>query len=211
MIPASIGGSEMGLKLITAPANAPVTVSEVKAFLNVEHSDHDTLIGTLIDAVTADIDGPRGFLGRALIAQTWDLTLDEFPDDDEPIEVPLPPLISVTGVYYTDAAGVEQTVDAADYIVDTYSQPGRIALPVSGTWPTPAVQANAIRIRFEAGYQTADSPPADDLPADLRLAIYYKVADAYTRRGTVVEGTVSILEAAARERLGRHKVYLGLA
>jgi uncharacterized phiE125 gp8 family phage protein len=204
----------VALRLVTAPANDPVTLTEAKAHLDVEHSDHDTLIAALVDAAVSMVDGPKGFTGRAIISQTWDYYLDAFPDcNAEAIELPLPPCISVTGVYYTDAAGVEQTWDAASYHADLYSEPARILPAAGGSWPTPDDERpNAVRIRFTAGYVTNDSPPTDNQPAAIKAAILLIVGDLYRSRETAVIGqTVSKLPWTAEMVLQPYRFHKGFA
>jgi hypothetical protein len=50
----------MGLKLVTAPANDPLTLAQAKAHLKVEHSDDDALIAAMLSASVQHVDGPRG-------------------------------------------------------------------------------------------------------------------------------------------------------
>lgn len=203
----------MGLKLVTAAANYPVTLTEAKAHLAVEHSDHDTLISAFIASACDYVDGPNGFLGRALIASTWDHYQDAFPGRCEPavIEIPLPPLISVTGVYYL-ASGVEQTLDPLLYVVDDASKPGRVKLLPDSQWPTADLAANAIRVRFDAGYQDMNSPPGDAVPPAIKAAILLIVGDLYKHREDAQIGaTVESLPFTAERLLRPHRVYLSLA
>jgi len=118
------------------------------------------------------------FQGRAFITQTWDLYLDDFPAGDE-IKIPLPPLQSVTWLKFKDAAGILQTWDASNYIVDTMSEPGRIVLGNGKCWPTTYDEIQAVQIRFVCGY--GDS--AADVPEEIKQAILLKVADLYEHRG----------------------------
>ena len=57
--------------LVTAPATDLVSLREVKAHLRVDFSDDDALLGLLIDAAVAHLDGWKGILGRGLMPQTW--------------------------------------------------------------------------------------------------------------------------------------------
>jgi uncharacterized phiE125 gp8 family phage protein len=170
----------MGMKLITAPAVEPISLEEAKAHLRVDHSDDDTLIGIYIQAARQTIDGRDGWLGRALVTQTWELQLDAFTGDA--VQLPLAPLQSVTSVKYDDADGVEQTLDAAGYDLDTTSVPGWLVVGEDG-WPTTLSAINAVRIRYIAGYGDAA-----DVPAPIRAAILLMVGDLYAHRETAVVG-----------------------
>jgi uncharacterized phiE125 gp8 family phage protein len=190
----------MALKLVTAPANNPLTLDQAKAHLRVDFTDDDLLIAALVDAAVQYCDGPKGFLGRALARQTWDLYLDEFPCRfgsafhrrgnhcyGAHIDIPLPPLINVVGVYYLDGAGNEIEIDAGAYTVDAVSEPGRV-VPVNFSWPTAAHVPNAVRIRFTAGYVTSDSPPADNVPKPIVAAMLMYIGDLYANRETMLTG-----------------------
>lgn len=199
----------MGLKLITAPAETPITVAEAKAHLRVDVDDDNDIIEAMVDAATDYCDGPTGFLGRAIIDQTWELVLDAFPDDDEEIKIPLPPLISVESVKYDDSAGAEQTMSTDDYTVDNVSEPGWV-LPV-GSWPTTFDGVNAVRIRFRCGY-VGGSPEAAIVPGAIKAAIKLIVGNLYANRETIVLGqTVSEIPQSAQFLLRKHRIHLGMA
>ena len=161
----------MSLKLITAPASSPVDLTTAKAHLRVIHSAEDTLIQHMIDTAAAALDGPTGLLGRCVVSQTWEYMLDSFPS--EWIEIPLPPLQSVTSIKYLDSDGVEQTLSSARYRVDTATEPGGVIVDEDG-WPDTFDTANAVTIRFVAGYST--------VPAPLKQAVLLNVGDMYENR-----------------------------
>lgn len=100
-------------------------------------------------------------LHRYLITQTLDLYLDEFPDYDERDEtIYLPPIQSVTAITYVDTDGATQTLAADQYLVDAVSQPARIVPAYGCSWPAIREQANAVKVRFVAGYGAASAVPA---------------------------------------------------
>lgn len=167
----------MALKLVTGPAVEPVTLSEAKLHCRVDISDDDALIGTLIAAARRYVEGVSR---RALITQTWDLALDTWPDS--PFKVPRPPLQSITSITYLDDTGAAGTVAASNYVVDTYSEPGRVALSSSGSWPGVTLYAVAgVRVRFVAGYGAAGSA----VPQEFRQAILLLVEHWYEQREPV--------------------------
>lgn len=146
----------MGYRLITPPAATPVTLAEAKAQLRVDHNDEDGKIEALIAAATSYLDGRSGVLGRCIVSQTWELTLDAFPAEE--IEIPLGPVQSVPALTYVDLAGATQTVNSGDYYLDTTSLTAWVMPEIE--WPSTMEAANAVTVRFVAGTAVADVPPA---------------------------------------------------
>lgn len=88
----------------------------------------------------------------ALLAQSWELVLNQFPIRGEPIDLLMPPVRSVTWIKYTDMTGATISVDAADFLKDLGSFPGQIAALWGFPWPIARVQPRAVEIRFTTGY-----------------------------------------------------------
>lgn len=163
------------LKAITAPAIEPVTVEEARLALRQDIHDDDTLVAGLISAARSYAEN---VLRRALITQTWELVLDDWPSGNT-IALPRPPLQSVTSLKYTDEDAVEHTLASASYTVDTDSVPGRLVLKDDYAWPTDDLrEAAAIRVRYVAGYGTE----ATDVPEMIRLAMRIFVGQLYENR-----------------------------
>lgn len=202
----------MALRLITVPAVEPLTLAEAKAHLRVDHTDEDSLIQTYISAATSYVDGENGFLGRALVTQTWELVLDEFPAEE--IKIPLPPLQSIDSIKYDDSAGVEQTLDPSEYEADTVSVPGWV-VPIPSGWPTTIDAINSVRIRFTAGYApSSDSPPdlTANVPGAIKAALFLTIGSLYAHRERVAAGQiVTQLPWGAEQLLRPYRVYLGMA
>jgi len=175
----------MGLTLVTAPTVRAVLLEELKDHLRVDGEDDLAYVAMLIDAIMARVDGKEGILNRALITQTWDLTLDAFPTGDF-ISVPLPPLQSVTSITYTDGAGTSQTWASSNYTVITDRLPGRVVLGYQKVYPATQVIPNAVTVRFVAGYGAS----WNDVPATLRLALMQLAAHWYENRDPVLIGTI---------------------
>lgn len=200
----------MALRLITAPTVEPLTLTEAKAHLRVDHTDDDALIAIYLAAARADCEE---WTARAFVTQTWELVLDEFPEDE--IQIPRPPLQSIESIKYDDGDGVEQTLATTEYEVDTVSQPGWV-VPVTTGWPSDTFEGiNAIRIRFVAGYVNTDSPSdlTGNIPAAIKAAILLHLGVRYQNREDVVIGTtVNRLPVANIEYLLRpYRVALGMA
>lgn len=175
----------MALKLITAPAVEPVTATEFKLHNKIDIADDDAMVTIYNQAARQDIEH---ITRRAICTQTWDLYLDDWPDGDA-IEIPLPPLQSITSVKYYDDDNTEATFASTNYIVDVASDPGRIVLYGDASWPSTVLRpANGIIIRFLAGYGAAA-----DVPTALKQAILLLGAHFYENRESVVVGKIATL------------------
>lgn len=186
-------------KIVTQPQSEPVTLAEAKANLSVDFTDDDSMIEDLIVAAREDAEL---FTRRGFITQTWDLFLECFPSNDfrDEIEIPISPLQSITSVKYLDNDGVQQTMSASDYIVDTSSEPARIRPAYNTSWPSTRDQMNAIEVRFVAGYGDAT-----DVPKAIKAAINMHVAGLYEHREANTDIKVEDNPAASR-LLWKHRV-----
>ena len=174
------------LTLVTAAAEPVVTLVEAKSQLAVTHDSDDTLIQLYLDAAIAHVDGAEGVLGRCLVTQEWDWTLDGFCS---PLRVPLPTLQAITSITYRDGLSATQTVPADDYMVSGQ----RITAPRG--WPGTDGYPGSVTVRFTAGYGAAA-----DVPAAYKWLILLLVADAYANREA---GGDQLLENPAIKRLLR--------
>lgn len=179
----------------TAPASEPITADEVKAHLNIESgfTDDDTLIALLITSAREFVED---LTGLAFITQTWTLTLDHWPNANEPwwdgvkqlpigelysssrpmdVIIPRYPLQAVDTI---NADGNSVTVGDV-FITDAAQMPGRLVIKRGQTWPVVLQRANGIVIGYTAGY----GDDADDVPAAMRLALIQMVVNLYENRG----------------------------
>lgn len=170
----------MGKTLYTAPAAEPVTLAEVKLHCKVDTTDDDALITSLIIAARLQAEHQTG---RVLVTQTWDVTLDEFPADS--IDLPCPPLQSVTSISYLDADGASQTLASTEYQVIINELVGRIVPAYGKSWPATLAQPAAISVRLVAGYGL---PAA--VPAGIKAWILLAVCTLYAQREDVITGIV---------------------
>ena len=106
---------------------------------------------------------------RALMPQTWELTLDAFPDA---LELTRVPVASVTSLKYYDSTGVQQTLLNTLYTLDSADDAGfAYVVPIyDGSWPSTRVQINAVALRYVAGYADAASVP-ESIKAWIKLMI----------------------------------------
>ena len=172
--------------LVTAPAVEPVTLADVKLHLRITGSAEDSTLALYVQMAREAVEQE---CWRALLPQTWDLFLSAWPLDGI-VHIPRPPLQSVTHLRYTDADGVQATYSANNYLVDTASEPGRLVLAPSCTWPSVTLTtANPIVLRFVAGYTNAAS-----VPAVIRAAILLGVGDIYANREAAASDKLELTE-----------------
>jgi uncharacterized phiE125 gp8 family phage protein len=189
----------MPIRVITPPVLEPITLAEAKAQCRVDIDDDDALIVGLIRAAREYCEAVDW---RAYLTQTIELWLEAWPDGDE-LELPRPPLQSVTSVVYYDTSDVPATLAATDYYVDTISTPGSIQLRYLKTWPATTLRDyNAICVTYKAGWSTVT-----DMPQSLRQAMLLLIGHWYENREAVLVGAISkSIEFAVQSLLGLHAV-----
>jgi uncharacterized phiE125 gp8 family phage protein len=188
----------MSLTLVTAPAVTPVTEEEAWDHTRVnlqqfgiEPPDRADILRKIRSA-TKHLDGRDGILGRCLVPQTWDLTVDRFPHCRE-IALRLPPIISIVSVSYIDTDGATQVMDSSDYELsaDKVSRP-RLRLAYDADWPTTRDHPDSVTIRMLCGYDSGNSPQdAAGVPEDIKSATLLIISDLYQNRETGGVGAVA--------------------
>jgi len=189
----------MALKLITAATLNAVSLAEAKLQCRVDLSDEDSLITAFITAATEMAEQATG---RSIMPATWELTLDEFPDAFMLTRIPA---LSVTSLKYNDATGVLQTLSNSAYALDSADDYGTayVVPAYAGSWPTTRDQANAVALRYVAGY-----PDAAAVPEGIKTWIRLMVGAMYENRAAQVVGNGSALSLGFADRLlDRYVVY----
>jgi uncharacterized phiE125 gp8 family phage protein len=177
----------MQIQLIIPPSSEPISLEELKLHLRID--DDDTEDEYLEGLITVAREHVEDITRRAIMTQTWDYYLDEFPDGDA-IKLPFGNLQAATLGYplitYMDCDSKLWTmVITTDYLVETNGeQCGRIVLPYAVTWPTDVLYpSNPITIRYKCGWTTAAL-----VPFKIKAAIKMICADMYEMRGEPVQG-----------------------
>lgn len=166
----------MATKIITAPSFEPLSVADVSEYLRLDDSPTDTaLISALITAARQHLEN---YLNRFIAEQTVELALTGWKDK---IDLSAP-LQSVTSVKYLDQNGTEQTLNANQYIVDTYSEPASIYPAYNVTYPNLYDQENNVKIRYVVGFTSGSSPDTNPLPDPLKFAMMLIIGDLYANR-----------------------------
>lgn len=161
----------MGLKVITQPTVEPVSLAEAKLHLRVDHSTDDTLISSLISAAREECEH---LLERALAPQTLRLSIDAFPADG--IELPRPPVTSITSIEYVDVDGAPQTLAGSNYYLDDEREPSWVVPAYDVDWPSTRDEANAVVVTYVAGY--TDCPDVIRAWILLRIGTLYRTREA---------------------------------
>ncbi|HNW09988.1 MAG TPA: head-tail connector protein [Candidatus Rifleibacterium sp.] len=180
-------------KITTQPAAEPVTLAEAKVHLRIiDDTEQDSLIEALIGVAR---EYAENVTGRALITRTVTAVCDAFPVGDS-IELPVGPLVDVTSVNYTDTDAT--TTAFADYTADDYSQPPRIVLNDSASWPSANLApVNPISIVYRAGFGSSGA----DVPKTIRQAILLLVGHWFENREAAITGAETFSVPFAAETL----------
>ena len=139
-----------------APVQEPLTLDEAKLHVGLSQDDENVLV---VGYLAAAREAAEAYLSRALFTQTWVYTQTDWTR-----EMWLPraaPLASVTHVKYYDTDGVLQTLSTDVYAVETYSEPGRVLLKPSQTWPDLESERQGPRVfvTYVCGHTSVDSIP----------------------------------------------------
>ncbi|MCW5697370.1 MAG: hypothetical protein KIS96_11650 [Bauldia sp.] len=174
----------MNLTWTTPPTEAEVlallSVAELKVNLRKAHSVEDGFFGDCIQEAYAYFDGPTGWFNRSILTQTWTLRLPGFlrrewavARDGRPyerwvatseIEIPKPPLQSVTRVRYRDVnldwVTLHDSADSPPVTSDVFhvvpgETYGKIVRLRGQAWPAVGRHPEAVEITFVAGYGDA--------------------------------------------------------
>ena len=191
-----------GLKIITQSNILPVTVTELKQTLRIDpdNFDQDAELSMMLKSSIKTLEE---YTGRSFITKTYDLGLDTIPHyqgdrliegfstgafmDNTANEIVFPksPLVSVASFKYYNDSDVESTFASSNYYVDNHSEPPRLVLRRSQTFPDVASLrvANAFIIRFDAGYGAA----AKDVPETIKQAINLYTSHLYENRELFIQ------------------------
>ncbi|MBU2685924.1 MAG: phage head-tail connector protein [Gammaproteobacteria bacterium] len=147
----------------TEPAIEPVTVIELKTFARIDYSDEDSLLEGFITAVRM---AAEEYTGRSFIERTIVMLMDWWPGTV--VELPRPPLISITKVATLDEDDTETEYASTNYYVVTAAVPGKLVLKQSVQEPTNTDRDySGFLIRYKAGY----GDEASDVPGPIKEGI----------------------------------------
>jgi uncharacterized phiE125 gp8 family phage protein len=156
-----------------AAASEPVTSSEAKAHLRVDHSDEDTKIAALIAAASRHVEK---YCGVRFITQTIVMKCDSFDDFSRLADGPV---ASITSITYLDSDGATQTLSTDVYELRLDGYEAAIILKYSQSWPTTRL-GSQITVTAVVGAAAA--------PDDVKAAILLLIGTLYDNRAGVTVG-----------------------
>jgi uncharacterized phiE125 gp8 family phage protein len=194
----------MTTRIITPPTVEPVTLAEAKLHLKEDlvSVDNDARISVLISAARQAVEHA---MGRAIMLQTLETTLDEFPSA---IRLDAPPIIDVVSVEYTATDGASTLLSGASYTLDNASEPGWLVPAYGYAWPATQISINAVRVRYRAGYSAStDAATAQAaVPAGIKYAILLELGSRY-KYGATDDAAPAMRHDFARHLLDPFKIY----
>lgn len=156
-----------GIKVISPPAAEPVLLVDVKPQLRID-SDDTTYDDILTPLIIAAREWCEGYQNRAYITQTLEIALDYWHWGKSRIELPRPPIQSITSLKYTDSSGTELIWDPSNYRLDDYSYVPALVKNRYIYWPQVVLlEANGIKIQYIVGY----GADGDSVPQAIKQAI----------------------------------------
>lgn len=179
-------------RITTAPSGLVVSLERFKQFARIDADTEDDLITMYIKAAT---DAAQRYCQRYFINTTISFTMDSFsncqlyeygmmegptpsPYRTDSIELPYPPIQSITSITTYDVANTSTVLSSSAYTLDI--EGGRVFLNEGYSWPTNLRDKNAVVIVFVAGYGTAGS----DAPAAIQMAVLQHAGQMYDCRGS---------------------------
>ena len=195
-----------------APSADSVSLSEMKSWMKVDIDDDDELIQSLIIAAQ---ESAEKYLKRALVTQTWTLTIDSgqsslanglgdgfyelpvtalYADLPREYDLPYKPIQSISSVVTYDTSNASSTYSADNYFLDTAN--GRLVLNDTAVLPSSLRARASMVITYVAGY----AKPSD-IPQSVRTAIMMHVQRMYDER------IVCDMPVGCMGLLRQHRIY----
>jgi len=208
-------------ELKTGPAQEPVSVSDLKEYLRIDHSDEDDLIESLGKSARVWVEN---HITQYLITQTWVLWLDFFPiqykdsnakwwdgivdgsistlfQQQNYIPIERGPVQSITHLKTYDTEDTATTFSSDYYILNQYDRPAKIVLRQSQIWPTTNLRSSkGIEIEFVSGFGSTGT----SVPESINQSIKHLTLELYEKRGDefkVPQSVFLLLEPYRRKKL----------
>ena len=189
----------MMLEELTAVATADLPIRAFAEHLKLgsgfaDDGEQDAVLEVCLRSAMAAIEVR---IGKALVTRSFRWELTRWIVEGEQT-LPVAPVVAVSSVTLVDRAGAESVVDALDYLLERDSQQPRIV----GNLP-PVPDGGRAVLQFDAGFGDWD-----EMPADLRQAVFLQAASFYENRAGegrvngMPFGVTALIEAYRPIRIG---------
>ncbi|MGN7661562.1 MAG: head-tail connector protein [Anaplasma sp.] len=160
----------------TPPLGFPVTLKEVRSFLEIRNDKDDDL---LLSLVSIAAEYAQWYIEQSLSKQTWLLSCagDNIP---KKICLPFGPVIAVTSVVTTGIYGDVGILEKEKYLLDI----SRSSIIFSSM-----LNVAKIDIVYDAGYTDAK-----DVPMQIKCGMLHHIAIAYKRRDAMKVGHLTFIK-----------------
>lgn len=169
------------LRVVTPPAEAAVSVAEMKLQARIDHDYEDDYCAELVEVAThvAETESERALVSRTLEAYFGGWCSNG-------LMLPLPPATSVAAVEYLGEDDAWHEVDAANYALRSERQPAVLEFMDGFVEPRLSSRSLPVRVRYVAGFGGASA-----VPAAAKQAIKILAAEYYENREDSVIGTIT--------------------
>lgn len=168
----------MMLRRVSA-GTCPLSLSDAKAHLRVDHDDEDDLISALASAAC---DSIAENVDRVLSEEVWSVSVARVDGD---FVFPLAPVQSIDAISYFDADDAEQSADVADFYLFADDYRAVIRPKAGKSWPATISREDAITVTVTVGMDTV--PEGIMAAAKLLLAHWYDMRSAVSQGQTPQE------------------------
>ena len=179
------------LKLVSRNGTDALAVSMAEMAQHLKREDTVEDDEYINACLLASIDYAERFTGHVMIDSTYDFFADSFPASAtlglglgtvSSVYLRRTPLLEVIFGQLSRRGRRRNRPRHAGYGIDYAGS--SIYLPASASWPTTDGAANAVRIRFRAGYVDYDTypPSIGDIPETFKQAIKIYAAEFYGNR-----------------------------
>lgn len=160
-------------KLITANEAPVVSMAEFKEHLRWPSTDNSE-DNTMTRKLNAAIEDFKDFTGRPILAETWRMLFDTFPDRITLTKAPVN--ITTIAVSYYDAANVVRTLASTEYKIEDGGDYGLTVIEFDGTIPSVYDRPQAVYVDYSAGWST--------VPARVVAGILEQASDYFEYRAS---------------------------
>lgn len=171
----------MSIKVITGPAEEPITLADAKLHLRIDGAAEDAYVTSLLKAARQTVEIETS---RVLVSQTLVQTFDGYTPG-KPLTLLRAPVASIVSVQHVGGDGATVTLDAERYLA-ALGEPALLHPAYGVSWPIARGQPGAVSVTYVAGYGNAAA-----VPELAKAAIRLLLGHWYENREAVIVGTIA--------------------